>query len=1052
MRYDDLVVLIPSHSLEDFPSELGEQDAAGLLNAFAVLWHPLLLAEAQAMPHWHRADEPPEELADRLIIVPTASDDWIPGGWVGHAQREGAVVISGLSERGEMIEAATAPLRPPDEADDSDDASASPASEETRDSELQDADDRRPPSSDSSADAVASSDEQTTRDDGDPQTIDNGPPHGDSPPQADATPLRVNWNFDVDHDLVADFLALGTCYLQVELLTRHMHHFSNLDEVHLQREAVAAAEAAVADDAEACRTHLRACFEALLEARERFYPVDCYLIDLCLLIPRLADEHLERMVTAGKPVSLLLSGQDLEEIAADKPEIVHMLRRAWEAGTIDVAGGELREAPTPLLSIESVLWEIARGREVYQKHFGRTPTTWGRRRFGFSTQIPQLISRFGFHSALHFALDDGIYPDAEQSKIRWEGCDGTVVDAITRIPLAGDSAVSFLRFAVRMAESMEEDQVAAVIFARWPELTTPWFEDFRRMQNYAPCLGRLVTLSEFFEHTDDPGRLSSYTAGEYFSPFLVQTVAKEEADPISRFVDYYSRSSRFRAAAWCRAAAPMLLGATLADKEATGREDGLERAAPDSTPLAVSQAEELLNEFEPAAAKRLAEVITASGEPARGYLVINTLSFPRRVSVELPEMETPPQADEAIKAVQFDEQHKLVTVGLPASGFTWISASGVAGTSSASRKSDAPTAEGNVLRNELFEVYVNEATGGIRTIKGYGRSPNRLSQQLAFRFPRERLIKPDDPDEPEEKTYYSEMRCHSLSITSDGPALGEIVTAGEIVDQQDGSRLAGFRQTFRVWRGRPVVEIDVELEIDRMPDGDPWTNYYATRFAWNDSTAALTRSVQMGAHGFQGERFESPHYLEIADEEQRTTILGCGLPFHRRTGMRMVDSLLVVKGETRRRFRFVVAVEANYPMQAALDAMTPPIVVPTERRPRSGPRGWFFHLSAKNVQLLSILELGGEAPQESSTIDERPVQEQHDHPPSTGGPGFVLRLIETEGRSRQVKLGCFKTPSTARLRDFRGRPLNDLPIEADTVLIDMSGHEIADVELRFDAK
>ena len=37
MAYDDLVVLIPSHSLEDFPTELGDRDAAGLLNAFCVL-------------------------------------------------------------------------------------------------------------------------------------------------------------------------------------------------------------------------------------------------------------------------------------------------------------------------------------------------------------------------------------------------------------------------------------------------------------------------------------------------------------------------------------------------------------------------------------------------------------------------------------------------------------------------------------------------------------------------------------------------------------------------------------------------------------------------------------------------------------------------------------------------------------------------------------------------------------------------------------------------------------------------------------------------------
>ena len=60
-----------------------------------------------------------------------------------------------------------------------------------------------------------------------------------------------------DPDLAADFLALGFCYLQIELLTRKMRHFSNLDEGHLQREAVAAAEAAQARDAETAKTRLR---------------------------------------------------------------------------------------------------------------------------------------------------------------------------------------------------------------------------------------------------------------------------------------------------------------------------------------------------------------------------------------------------------------------------------------------------------------------------------------------------------------------------------------------------------------------------------------------------------------------------------------------------------------------------------------------------------------------------------------------------------------------------------------------------------------------------
>ena len=65
MVYRDLVVLIPSHGLEDFPTELTEQQAAGLLNAFSVIWHPALLNRCDSLPSWHRADDPPHQRHQR---------------------------------------------------------------------------------------------------------------------------------------------------------------------------------------------------------------------------------------------------------------------------------------------------------------------------------------------------------------------------------------------------------------------------------------------------------------------------------------------------------------------------------------------------------------------------------------------------------------------------------------------------------------------------------------------------------------------------------------------------------------------------------------------------------------------------------------------------------------------------------------------------------------------------------------------------------------------------------------------------------------------------
>ena len=113
MSYDELITLIPGHSLEDFPTELGEEPASSLLSAFSAMWHPVLIAKAECLPTWHRADEAVEVRPSRIVIVPTACQDFVPRGWSDRARREGMHVISGISQRDEMVEALLEPFDVP---------------------------------------------------------------------------------------------------------------------------------------------------------------------------------------------------------------------------------------------------------------------------------------------------------------------------------------------------------------------------------------------------------------------------------------------------------------------------------------------------------------------------------------------------------------------------------------------------------------------------------------------------------------------------------------------------------------------------------------------------------------------------------------------------------------------------------------------------------------------------------------------------------------------------------------------------------------------------
>lgn len=1011
---NDVVILIPCHSLEDFPTDLGEKPAEGLINAFVVAWHPWLLAQTRSLPGWHRADSPPEPTAHRLILVPTVCEEQLPGDWISQQREAGAHVVSGLHKRADLLEAVLAASR-----------------------------DWKPLSARSPADGTSSPSE----------TFPEGTMPNDAALSAD----------QLAPEFVADFLSLGLTYLLVELLSRQMHYFGEIDEIRLRREAVAAAEALVAGRTDDAKTRLAACFETLHEARERFYPVDAYLIDMCLLVPDMAKESLADQLVGDQPISLLMTARDAEQIANEKPGLARLIREAVQRGTVEILGGEWSEVASPVVPLETLLHDLRRGQETCQRLFGQRPTTWARRRFGLSPMLPQILGKFGYTAACHFLLDDGLYPDAEYSKMRWEGCDNSTIDAITRLPLAVDSSTSYLRLPQRMAESMQQDQGAGLILARWPDVRSPFFHDLARATKYSPVIGRFATVREFFERTDSPMRHTRYEAGEYLAPFLTRSVAGREPNPIGRFVEHFERRQRFDVAAWLRCTAAVLRGHRLHNVVSPALEQQLEQAAIDAEQIrdpsnarsendesaGIATLERSLRELEIQGRQELAETIlhgTTDKHP--GVLVINPLSFSRRTPVAWPDHLALPALGGSVKGVSDIDGVRQAVIEIPGSGFVWLPASGDTRRSSASSPEaiKTPMVEDHVLRNEFFEVHISPETGGIQRLKEYGRKPNRLSQQLAFRFPRERTIRVrEDESVFEEKSYYAETRCRGIEVVSRGPWLGIVRAEGELVDQNTDAILATFRQTFRLWRGRRTLDIDIELDNVKVPEGDPWTNYFCVRWAWLDSTAVLTRSILGAAQPIGHERFESPHYLEIADDDTRTTILMHGLPFHRKTGRRMCDSLLVVEGETRRRFRFSIAFENPRPLQAAWESMVPAVVIPTEiGPPRCGASGWFFHVDSPDVQMTRLTDLMDEP------RDDAPSWDRADSTELPAGQGFAVRLQETEGRNQSLAFRCFRAPLAVRQRDFIGRTSAQPKIDGDVVRLTLSPFEITDLELRFD--
>ena len=99
-----------------------------------------------------------------------------------------------------------------------------------------------------------------------------------------------------------------------------MGHADALDHESLTRELLAGAHAWQIGDWASAVNRLRAGFEVLTQARERFYPVDAYLIDLCLLDPAMPAGVLADPLESPIAISFIAQAQAIENQALHDPQ------------------------------------------------------------------------------------------------------------------------------------------------------------------------------------------------------------------------------------------------------------------------------------------------------------------------------------------------------------------------------------------------------------------------------------------------------------------------------------------------------------------------------------------------------------------------------------------------------------------------------------------------------------------------------------------------------------------------------------------------------------
>jgi alpha-mannosidase len=176
------------------------------------------------------------------------------------------------------------------------------------------------------------------------------------------------------------------------------------------------------------------------------------------------------------------------------------------------------------------------------------------------------------------------------------------------------------------------------------------------------------------------------------------------------------------------------------------------------------------------------------------------------------------------------------------------------------------------------------------------------------------------------------------------------------------------------------------------------------------------------------DRPETPDVLDISTRRQRTALLFGGLAHHRKHGTRMLDTLLIAGRETGRVFTLGVVLDQEHPFHAALDLVTPvPVVATDAGPPASGPSGWLVQIDNKAVAI---------------------TRAEYADPSGDGrGWGLAFHLVETAGRPARCRLRFFRSPVWARQIDFNDELIVDLPIDGDAVLVDLTPHEMARIDV-----
>jgi alpha-mannosidase len=789
-------------------------------------------------------------------------------------------------------------------------------------------------------------------------------------------------------ELVESFVALGFGVLQVHALLEAMDHQDVLSLTELQQDVRDALGALKRHDDVQSRAHLTDAAKRLRAARDAVYPAEIYLLEVLVLDAVSEAESSDEQ--QPRPFTLTATGAELLELATRQPDYVEKLRDRVSQDIIEICSGRFLNRRDSWLPLESIAWNLVRGLQVTWQLFDREVRSFAGNE-AVSNSVAGVLVAAGFSSAV---IIEEINKNSQRSTVSFcEPASGKQVAVLHVDGQTAENPSTFIHLAYSLYRTIMSDFSATLTLVRRKSSRDAAYTDWQKLDDLCPIFGKWTTVSRYLDQVSESQTSASIPFAE---PAVRGSAGVESRETMAKLARHYrlrrALDSAFILTGMYRAIVGERDDLGLAERIHSAEEQ-LERGEDSEAVLAV-----LCDEAARALAARLQ---SSASRDLPGFMLFNPCSFARRAAVHISDFEGALPVGGPVRASQLDGSVARLVVDLPGLGYAWIGNTGP-GAAVAGRQDLADQWH---VRNEFFEAEIDASTGGLRTFADRRGRGSGIRQELI-------------------SSVGSIMRARQLTVGSSGPALGEIVSEGDIL--VDGQAAASFRQIFRAWAGRPILEIEIELAAKRVPVVEGQTPYLASRLTWTDEMIRLSCECQGHGALLEDEWFEAPQFFHLQRGAVKTLVITGGLTLQRRAQRQAVDMLLLKAGEASGIFKLAQALNQEFPYHAAQAFVTPMVAVPVFKGPPAvGAAAWIFHVGAANALLTGLKPLAGNL------------------------HGVEARLLECGGFPGPVELRSVRRPLRAAILDLCGNVIREARCHGDTVVVPIEPEEYIQVKVEY---